>query len=56
MAKSRMAAVVEMKAMKQQADEKAEAYLARLKSAGRRIGFKATKKCSCGCNADVEVD
>ena len=56
MAKSRVASVVEMKAMKQQPDEKAEAFLARLKSTARRIGFKLTKRCGCGCNKDVEVD
>ena len=54
MAKSRVASVVEMKAIRQQPEEKAEAFLARLRSAGRRIGFKKTKKCTC--TLDVEVD
>ena len=57
MSKSRVAAVVEMKAIKQQPEERAESFLAKLMSAGRRIGFKKKKKCTkAGCNEEIEVD
>lgn len=54
MAKSRVASVVEMKAIRQQPEEKAEIFLSRLQSAGRRIGFK--KKKACTCLLEVEID
>ena len=57
MSKSRVAAVVEMKSIKQQPEERAESFLAKLMSAGRRIGFKKKKTCTkVGCNEEIEID
>ena len=46
--------MVEFKSIKQQQDEKAESFMARLKCSARRIDFKIKKMCECG--KEVEVD
>lgn len=55
-AKSRFAYIVELEGMRQEHDERAEAFLARLKNKVRQIGLKKSRHCGCDPGTDVEID
>ena len=55
-AKSKYATIVELEAIKQQPDERAENFLAKLSTKARQVGFKKSAKCPCEPPVDVQID
>ena len=52
---SKYASIVELEGMRQQHNERSDAFLARLKNKARHIGFEKTVQCSCDPPTNVRV-